>query len=87
MQGDILINTSLTEAFCIAIVEAACCGYVMITFTSKYCRGEGLGLNGLNCWVIVIIDFKRYPSTYCLIVGHCYYRFQALSKYILFNTR
>lgn len=28
VQGDILINTSLTEAFCIAIVEAACCGSV-----------------------------------------------------------
>ena len=27
-QGDILVNTSLTEAFCIAIVEAACCGCV-----------------------------------------------------------
>jgi len=29
--------------------------------------------------VIVILDFKLYPSTYCLIVGHCNYRFQALS--------
>jgi len=28
VQGDIFLNTSLTEAFCIAIVEAACCGYV-----------------------------------------------------------
>ena len=26
VQGDIFLNTSLTEAFCIAIVEAACCG-------------------------------------------------------------
>ncbi|GFR87187.1 phosphatidylinositol N-acetylglucosaminyltransferase subunit A [Elysia marginata] len=26
VQGDIMLNTSLTEAFCIAIVEAACCG-------------------------------------------------------------
>jgi len=26
----------------------------------------------LNCWS-VIIDFKRYPSTYCLVQGSCYY--------------
>ena len=26
VQGHIFLNTSLTEAFCIAIVEAACCG-------------------------------------------------------------
>ena len=26
VQGDIFLNTSLTEAFCIAIVEGACCG-------------------------------------------------------------
>ena len=26
VQGDIFLNTSLTEAFCIAIVEAASCG-------------------------------------------------------------
>ena len=30
MKGDIFLNTSITEAFCIAIVEAACCGYVAI---------------------------------------------------------
>ena len=29
VQGDIFLNTSLTEAFCIAIVEAASCGYVI----------------------------------------------------------
>lgn len=28
VQGNIFLNTSLTEAFCIAIVEAACCGSV-----------------------------------------------------------
>ena len=27
VQGHIFLNTSLTEAFCIAIVEAASCGY------------------------------------------------------------
>ena len=27
VQGDIFLNTSLTEAFCIAIVEAASCGW------------------------------------------------------------
>ncbi len=26
IKGDIFLNTSLTEAFCIAIIEAACCG-------------------------------------------------------------
>ncbi len=26
VKGDIFLNTSLTEAFCIAIIEAACCG-------------------------------------------------------------
>ncbi|XP_061197813.1 phosphatidylinositol N-acetylglucosaminyltransferase subunit A-like [Saccostrea echinata] len=31
VQGDILINTSLTEAFCIAIVEAACCGLSVVS--------------------------------------------------------
>ncbi|XP_055958195.1 phosphatidylinositol N-acetylglucosaminyltransferase subunit A [Patella vulgata] len=31
VQGDILLNTSLTEAFCIAIVEAACCGLKVVS--------------------------------------------------------
>lgn len=30
VQGDIFLNTSLTEAFCIAIVEAASCGCVWV---------------------------------------------------------
>ncbi|XP_077980331.1 phosphatidylinositol N-acetylglucosaminyltransferase subunit A-like [Glandiceps talaboti] len=30
-RGDIFINTSLTEAFCIAIVEAACCGLQVVS--------------------------------------------------------
>lgn len=30
-QGNIFLNTSLTEAFCIAIVEAACCGLQVIS--------------------------------------------------------
>jgi len=29
------LNTSLTEAFCIAIVEAACCGYVFTVNLDK----------------------------------------------------
>ena len=29
MKGDIFLNTSLTEAFCMAIVEAGCCGLVL----------------------------------------------------------
>ncbi|RUS81571.1 hypothetical protein EGW08_010672 [Elysia chlorotica] len=31
VQGDIMLNTSLTEAFCIAIVEAACCGLQVVS--------------------------------------------------------
>lgn len=32
IQGNIFLNTSLTEAFCIAIVEAACAGYVRMSW-------------------------------------------------------
>jgi len=28
IKGHIFLNTSLTEAFCMAILEAACCGQV-----------------------------------------------------------
>jgi phosphatidylinositol glycan class A protein len=31
VQGDIFLNTSLTEAFCIAIVEAASCGLLVVS--------------------------------------------------------
>ncbi|XP_064611415.1 phosphatidylinositol N-acetylglucosaminyltransferase subunit A-like [Liolophura sinensis] len=31
VQGDIFLNTSLTEAFCIAIVEGACCGLQVVS--------------------------------------------------------
>ncbi|KAI9227024.1 MAG: hypothetical protein DHS80DRAFT_32156 [Piptocephalis tieghemiana] len=31
VQGEIFLNTSLTEAFCIAIVEAACCGLMVVS--------------------------------------------------------
>ena len=31
VRGDIFLNTSLTEAFCIAIVEAACCGLSIVS--------------------------------------------------------
>lgn len=30
-RGHIFLNTSLTEAFCIAIVEAACCGLLVVS--------------------------------------------------------
>nr|CAB3264858.1 phosphatidylinositol N-acetylglucosaminyltransferase subunit A [Phallusia mammillata] len=30
-QGDIFLNTSLTEAFCMSIVEAACCGLQVVS--------------------------------------------------------
>lgn len=31
LQGDIFLNTSLTEAFCIAILEAASCGLLVVS--------------------------------------------------------
>ena len=31
VQGHIFLNTSLTEAFCIAIVEAASCGLLVVS--------------------------------------------------------
>ncbi|KAJ3163933.1 hypothetical protein HDU88_006102 [Geranomyces variabilis] len=31
VRGHIFLNTSLTEAFCIAIVEAACCGLLVVS--------------------------------------------------------
>lgn len=31
VQGDIFLNTSITEAFCIAIIEAACCGLQVVS--------------------------------------------------------
>ena len=31
VQGNIFLNTSLTEAFCIAIVEAASCGLQVVS--------------------------------------------------------
>jgi phosphatidylinositol N-acetylglucosaminyltransferase subunit A len=31
VRGDILLNTSLTEAFCIALIEAASCGLFVVT--------------------------------------------------------
>ena len=30
-RGDIFLNTSLTESFCIAILEAACCNLLVVT--------------------------------------------------------
>ncbi|CAJ0746065.1 17275_t:CDS:2, partial [Entrophospora sp. SA101] len=30
-KGQIFLNTSLTEAFCIGIVEAACCGLLVVS--------------------------------------------------------
>jgi glycosyltransferase involved in cell wall biosynthesis len=31
VKGDIFLNTSLTEAFCVAIVEAASCGLLVVS--------------------------------------------------------
>lgn len=36
VQGHIFLNTSLTEAFCMAIVEGASCGLQVSVFTFKY---------------------------------------------------
>jgi len=30
-RGHIFLNTSLTESFCIAILEAACCGLLIVS--------------------------------------------------------
>lgn len=35
VQGHIFLNTSLTEAFCMAIVEGASCGLQVSVFTYK----------------------------------------------------
>lgn len=38
VQGDIFLNTSLTEAFCMAIVEGASCGLqVNLTYSFFMC--------------------------------------------------
>lgn len=39
LQGHIFLNTSLTEAYCIAIVEAAACGLVSTHTHKKYVDG------------------------------------------------
>lgn len=40
VQGHIFLNTSLTEAFCMAIVEGACCGLqVNLTYSFFVCIG------------------------------------------------
>ena len=31
VRGDIFLNCSLTESFCIAVVEAACCGLFVVS--------------------------------------------------------
>jgi hypothetical protein len=31
LRGHVFVNTSLTEAFCMAIVEAACCGLLVVS--------------------------------------------------------
>lgn len=36
VQGDIFLNTSLTEAFCMAIVEASSCGLQVISESASY---------------------------------------------------
>lgn len=38
VQGHIFLNTSLTEAFCMAIVEGASCGLQVCGLLFIYCR-------------------------------------------------
>lgn len=46
LQGHVFVNTSLTEAFCIAIVEAACCGLMVVST-----RVGGVPeVGGAGCW-------------------------------------
>lgn len=37
VKGHIFVNTSLTEAFCIAIIEAACCGLQVVSTRLVLC--------------------------------------------------
>ncbi|KAK9766180.1 Phosphatidylinositol N-acetylglucosaminyltransferase GPI3 subunit, variant 2 [Basidiobolus ranarum] len=54
IQGNIFMNTSLTEAFCIGIVEAACCGY----FLSYYQNLQGCLYNFLYCCRLLVVSTK-----------------------------
>ena len=36
VKGDIFLNTSLTEAFCMAIVEAASCGLLVVSTKVRF---------------------------------------------------
>jgi len=36
VQGHIFVNTSLTESFCITIVEAASCGLKVVTVALRW---------------------------------------------------
>lgn len=51
VQGHIFLNTSLTEAFCMAIVEAASCGLQVKSF------------EGLQCWgfCVCILKLSVFP--------------------------
>ena len=40
VRGDIFLNTSLTEAFCMAIVEAASCGLVVVSTKAGFIFGR-----------------------------------------------
>ena len=38
VKGDIFLNTSLTEAFCMAIVEAASCGLLVVSTKVRFSK-------------------------------------------------
>lgn len=54
VKGDIFLNTSLTEAYCMAIVEAASCGWVkiLILLESKMSFSNGL------CFSLKVVSTK-----------------------------
>ena len=42
VKGDIFLNTSLTEAFCMAIVEAASCGLLVVSTKVRFSKTSHL---------------------------------------------
>ena len=50
VQGDIFLNTSLTEAFCMAIIEAVACG---LTVVSTKVQWESELLEVKSVWQIL----------------------------------
>lgn len=66
VQGHIFLNTSLTEAFCMAIVEAASCGLQVKSFEGLYCWGfytcvlKTNQTRSIISFMLVLLIFLRY---------------------------